>query len=214
MVARRARRGAATRKGEVTAEAVCARIDAEIWEAVVAEASLMGDPDVAVTIRRRLAYGRWLTSIVDHRDLRWRPIQQDATVFEFELDRVVLTELNNFAQRCGYGLEVVLATILTNDLCKPPEVMDAEHALNAGQSRALRWERGQGHIYPASFELPGYQLVFLRLLSPSVVKRDAVVGEALRALARQIHHVSHVAGIEGSDEARAFARKMMQWPGR
>lgn len=207
-------RRAATGSGEVAYEAACAALDAEIWDLVAAEASVMGDPDFAVTIRRRLAYGAWLVSIVDQRDLRWRPIQQQSTVFEFQLDRALLAELKAFAERCGYGLEVVFATILTNDICKPPEVLNVEHALNAGQSRGLRWERGQGHIYPASFELPGYQLVFLRLLSPSVVKRDAIVGEALRALARQIPHVSHVAGIEISDEARAFARKMVQWPAR
>lgn len=213
-MARRAKRGAVTGNGEVATEPAYAWMDAEIWDLVVAEASLMGDPDFAVTIRRRLAYGRWLASIVDPRDLRWRPIQQQATIFEFEADRALLRELEGFAQRCGYALEVVLATILTNDLCKPPEVLNAEHALSAAESRSLRWERGQGHIYPASFELPGYQLVFLRLLSPSLVKRDAIVGEALRALAHQVSHVSHIAGIQVSDEARAFARKMLQWPAR
>lgn len=210
----RARGGRAARKAKAAMELVCAWMDSEIWDLVAAESALMGDADEVATIRRRLQYGRWLASIVDHRDLRWRPIQQGATGFEFELDRRVVAELQAFAQRCGYGLDVVIATILTNDLCKPPEVLDAEHALNSGKPRTLRWERGQGHIYPASFELPGYQLVFLRLLSPSVVKRDAVVGEALIALARQIHHVRYVAGLEISDEARAFARKMINWPGR
>lgn len=200
--------------GEVAMERACAWMDMEIWELVTAEGLLMGDPDEVTTIRRRLSYGSWIASIVDHRDLRWRPIQQGATAFEFELDHAVLGELQTFAERCGYGLEVVIATILTNDLCKPSEVVNAEHALSAGKPRALRWERGHGYIYPASFELPGYQLVFLRLLSPSVVKRDAVVSEALLALARQVHHVSHVAGQEVSEEARAFARKMIHWPGR
>lgn len=213
-MARRVRGARVTRNGKPATELVCASIDPEIWAQIADESSLMGDPDEAVTIRRRLAYGNWLTSIVDHSDLRWRPIRHGATAFEFELDRMVVAELKTFAELCGYGLDVVIATILTNDLCKPPEVLNAEQVLNARKPRALRWERGHGHIYPASFELPGYQLVFLRLLSPSVVKRDAVVGEALVALARQVHHVRYVAGLEISDEARAFARKMINWPGR
>lgn len=189
-------------------------LDEEVWQTVVAEAALMGDTDQLVTIRRRLAYGSWLATIVSRPELAWRPIRRDAEVFVFEVDQSILTDLQLFAERCGYGLEVVIATILISDTCKPPEVASAERAQSAGRHRALRWEAGRGHIYPVRFELPGYQLVFLKLLSPSIVRRDAVLEEALLALARQVQHVDDVAGLEVTDEARAFARKMVHWPSR
>lgn len=188
--------------------------DDHVWDTIVGEAALMGDADQLVTIRRRLTYGAWVMSVVDRRELRWHPIHQDAEVVEFELDRAVAAELQVIAEKCGYGLEVAVATILTDDACKPPEVLSAERAKMAAKPPSLRWERGRGHIYPVHFELPGYQLVFLKLLSRSVVKRDEVLEEALLALARQVQHVGHVAGLEVSDEARAFARKMAHWPGR
>lgn len=211
-----ARRG---RRGRDVSEAppvhwVRTWLDDEVWQTIIGEATLMGDTDQLVTIRRRLTYGSWLTAIVDRRELAWRPIRHDAQVFAFELDHSILADLQLFAERCGYGLEVLIATILTSDTFKPPEVASAERALTAARHRSLRWEPGRGHIYPVRFELPGYQLVFLKLLSPSVVKRDKVLEEALLALARQVQHVDHVAGLEVTDEARAFARKMVHWPSR
>jgi len=193
---------------------VRAWLDEEVCLAIVSEAALMGDADQLVTIRRRLSYGAWVASVVEQRDLAWRPIRNDAEAFEFELDSSVLSQLQFFADKCGYGLEVVIATMLASDACRPPEVATAARAAAASRDRSLRWERGRGNIYPVHFELPGYQLVFLKLLSPSVVRRDEVLEEALLALARQVQHVDQVAGLEVSDEARAFARKMVNWPGR
>jgi hypothetical protein len=192
----------------------CARLDDDVWQAIVSEATLMGDVDQLVTIRRRLTYGAWVAPIVDRRESAWRAIREDAQIFEFELDGPVLTELQLFAEKYSFGLEVVIATILTSDAYKPPEVASAERAVAPGRGRSLRWEPGRGHIYPVRFELPGYQLVFLKLLSPSVVKRDEMLEEALLALARQVQHVDRVAGVAVSDEARAFARKMAHWPSR
>ena len=213
-VARRSRAGRPIKDKAPPNQWVRAWLDRDAWDNVIAEATLMGDADQLVTIRRRLTYGAWLASIVNRRDLHWRPIQQDAEIIEFELDRPVLNELHLFAERCGYGLEILIATLLTSDTCKPPEVVTAERAMIGASRRSLRWERGRGHIYPVQFELPGYQLVFLKLLSPSVVKRDEVLEEALLALAREVQHVEHVAGVTVSDEARAFARKVMHWPSR
>jgi hypothetical protein len=193
---------------------VRARFDEDVWQAIASEAELMGDVDQLVTIRRRLTYGAWLAPIVDRRESPWRAIREDAQIFEFELDSKVLSQLQLFAQKCSFGLEVVLATILSGDAYKPPEVVHLERTIAADRGGSLRWEPGRGHIYPVRFELPGYQLVFLKLLSLSVVKRDEVLEEALLALARQVQHVECVAGVQVSDEARAFARKMAHWPGR
>jgi hypothetical protein len=192
---------------EPLTETVTVLLDEELQNALVAEGALLGDSQLTETIVRRLTQGVDLARIVGPAELLWRPVHAQAIAIDVVIDRSVAERLRVLADQCGYGLAVVVGTILYNDACRPWEA-------RAIRSRApfspLRYEPGRGNIYSMRFDLPGYQIVFLKMLAGHAVGRDAVVGEALLALARQVHLTETFAGAPVTADALAFAHKMVR----
>ncbi len=182
-------------------------IDDELLCAMEEEGDVVGDATLGQTIARRLSQGVSLARIVGANDLLWRPVRNGAQPFAVELPRALIARLEDLAEQFDYPPAVLVCTILYNDACKPWEVREAEQPVPFGP---VTWQPGRGNIYSMRFDLPGYQIVFLKLLSPRAVERDQIVGEALLALARQVRQVGAVAGRPVSDEAFEFAGKMIR----
>lgn len=181
-------------------------IDAELLQAMSEERDMLGDSSLEVTITRRLTQGVELADIAGP-ELLWRPVHQVSVPVAVTLSADTITQIDALAERLGFGTQVLLCTILYNDACKPWEVREAE--ANAPFA-PLRWEPGKGKIYSLRVELPGYQIVFLRMLAGSYAKRDVMLSEAILALARQITKTGVVAGIPVEGEALEFAGKMVR----
>ena len=75
-------------------------------------------------------------------------------------------------------------------------------------------EPGKGNIYPVELLMPGYQLVFVRMLAGHFVDRALVLEEALLALARKIVRGDTVLGAPVSAEAFSFAQRMVSFAPR
>lgn len=188
-------------------ETVTVLLDEELQMALEAECALLGDSQLTETIVRRLTQGVDLAPIVGRAELLWRPVHAQSVPLNIIIDRRVSERLGVLADLFGYETPVIICTILYNDACRPWEV-------RAIQSRApfapLRYEPGRGNIYSMRFDLPGYQIVFLKMLAGHTVGRDGVVGEALLALARQIHLTGTLSGVPVAAEALEFAQKMVR----
>jgi len=186
---------------------VTLQIDAEILLAMQQEGELVGDQRVEETIARRLTQGVRLAQIVGSTDLLWRPIRNGAQSVEVHLPLAVIGAVEALADEFQFPFQVLASTILYNDACKPWEVRQVEQPSAFGP---LGWQPGRGNIYSMRFDLPGYQIVFLKMLARRAVERDQVVGEALLALARHVRLVGAVGGLPVSEEAFEFAAKMVR----
>lgn len=148
-----------------------------------------------------------MAEIVGPRELLWRPVHHDSIDIAIQIPASTVRRLKDVAGAFGYGAPVLLCTILYNDACKPWEVRELEKRTPFGP---LRWKPGRGNIYSVRVDLPGYQIVFLRMLSRSLARRDAVVSEALLALARQIQTAGALGGFPVPGDALEFAHKMVR----
>lgn len=184
-------------------------LDDDLLQAMHEESLLMGDERIEETIARRLVEGVALAGLVGPEHLLWRPVHIDALEVEVGIPREVASDLVELATLFGYEPSILACTILYNDACRPHAV---RKAIASARYSPIRKERGRGSIYSVKFELPGYQLIFLKLLGAKVVTRDEVVGEALLSLAREIQITGQVGGRPVADDALDFARQIMRSP--
>lgn len=188
------------------------RIDEETMTAMLRERAIMKDPEVEDTIRRRLTMGLLFAIILEPKELKWRPIHRDAMTLTVELPIAAALQLESTANDLGFGRDVLVATVLSNEICKPTDVLAAEDRQRHRyeNKNPIRRVPGKGNLYPVQIFMPGYQLVFIRMLANGEVDRSVIIDEALVALARQILHQDRVAGIDIPVEARVFARKILE----
>lgn len=165
------------------------------------------------TIARRIEVGTGLigAGLADHFD--WRPVSTRAEELTFCLDVIALNSLESICRSTNYPPDVVIKAIVASDLCKPPEVVTAETtyraSLPARRGGPLRREPGKGNIYRATFEVPGYQLVFMSMVGGQALSQSAVLGEALMALAREVCVSRRIGLAPVSYEAQDFADRMI-----
>lgn len=190
------------------------RIDEETMAALIQEGMLMNDGDVDSTIRRRLQEGVGMARIMGSRDLKLRPIHKNAFIFPLALDPQLIKDLNQLTEEWGYDRDVVIATILSDGICKPLDVVVRERQAAPAFEHEVRREPGKGNIYPVELLMPGYQLVFVRMLAGHFVDRALVLEEALLALARKIVRGDPVLGAPVSAEAFSFAQRMVSFAPR
>lgn len=184
-------------------------LDDDLLQAMHEEAELLGDDDLERTIVRRLTEGISLAVLTGRDHLLWRPVHSAAVQLSIRVPSELASDLSELGSLFGYDPAVVACTILYNDVCRPRAV---RAALSGTQYSPVRRERGRGNIYPVKFELAGFQLVFLKLLSLHTGSRDIVVGEALLALAREIQVTGSVGGQRVDDEVLVLARQMIGIP--
>ncbi|MEW6392358.1 MAG: hypothetical protein AB1542_18355 [Pseudomonadota bacterium] len=190
---------------------VVLKIDEETMAALIREGMLMNDSDVDCTIRRRLEEGAATARVMGPADLKLRPVHKKALNFQLKLDPLVVAELDKISDAWGYERDVVVVTILSDGICKPLDVVARERQMAPAADREVRREPGRGNIYPVELQIPGYQLVFVRMLAGHFTDRALVLEEALLALARKIVRGDDVLGAPVSDEARHFARRMVKF---
>ena len=187
-------------------------VDAEMHAILIEEARLMDDQALETTILRRLSSGLDLAIALGPQLLKWRPIHRDARPFPVTVPPSTLEYLELASEEFGYDLDVLAATLIFDPSCRPLDVVGVEVKLRARRAtadRALRNEPGKGNIYPVAFEMPGYQLVFIRMLAGRVISRAQVIEEALVALARQALATHEVAGFRLTGEAFDMASRMV-----
>lgn len=184
-------------------------LDDDLLQAMHEECALMADAEIEQTISRRLIEGIGLAVITGRDQLLWRPVHSSAVELAVPVPAEIATDLVELADLFGYDPAIVACTILFNDACRPRAVRTA---VSAQAYVPVRRERGRGNIYPVKFEMAGFQLVFIRLLSAGVRTRDYVVGEALLALAREVQVTGAIGGEPVDDEALALARQMIGIP--
>lgn len=63
------------------------------------------------------------------------------------------------------------------------------------------------------FFLPGYQLVFVRMLAGAFFDKAAIIEETLLALAKQVVRGDLVRGAPAGEDAQVFARRMVALAG-
>lgn len=211
----RLRSGAGTAREKILAQehvAIDLRIDEATMTLLLRERDMMGDEAVEITIRRRLTKGLMFAIVLGAGELKWRPIHRDSITLAIDLPLDAALQLEEAAQDFGYGRDVLVATVLSNDSCKPMDVVSAESrgVQRADHKTYIRRVPGKGNLYPVHFYMPGYQLVFIRMLANREVDRSVIIDEALLALARRVVSDDHVAGVHVSGEARVFARKMLE----
>lgn len=192
-----------------SAVSVVLLIDESTMVALLRESELMGDGNVDDTIRRRLTDGLGNAAILGPHDLRWRPVRTDAFRYELPLAAEDLTALDRWAAHWNYDRDVVIATLLSDEFCKPLEVAVRERSLSYARSNHVQREPGRGNIYPVNFNMAGYQLVFIRMLAGEVSDRALVLEEALLALAKQVVRGGSVLGCPVTEEAYLFAQRMV-----
>ncbi|WP_156402162.1 hypothetical protein [Caulobacter sp. Root1472] len=193
------------------------RLDDETMAALHQEGELMGDCDIEQTVQRRLAEGLLMAIVMGAKELVWRPIHRDSGTLVVSVPAAVRDELDHCAETWGYDRDVVVATVLSNSICKPMAVVAREGRSYAvspvmGASQ-IRREPGRGNIYPVQFFLPGYQLVFVRMLAGAFFDKAAIIEEALLALAKQVVRGDPVRGMPAAEDAQAFARRMVTLAG-
>lgn len=193
---------------------VTLRIDEETMAALIQESVLMNDSDVDTTIRRRLQEGAVTAGIMGPEDLTLRPIHKSAFRFLLKLDNQLIKDLDELADAWGYERDIVVATILSDGICKPLDVVARERQAAPAFEYEVRREPGKGNIYPVELLMPGYQLVFVRMLAGHFVDRALVLEEALLALARKIVRGDPVLGAPVSAEAFSFAQRMVSFAPR
>lgn len=196
---------------------VLARLDEELMAAIHQECELMEDGDIGQTIRRRLTEGLVMAIVMGTKELVWRPIHRDSATLAVRVPTPVHEELGHCVETFGYDRDVLIATILSNSICKPMAVVAREtrsYAVSpfAGAAQ-IRREPGRGNIYPVQFFLPGYQLVFVRMLAGAFFDKAAIIEEALLALAKQVVRGDLVRGAPAGEDAQAFARRMVALAG-
>lgn len=201
--------------GSVAADVeIALRIDEETMAALIEEGVLMDDSDVDDTVRRRLQEGARTASIMGPQDLKLRPVHKSAFNFRLMLDPALVADLDELAEAWGYERDVVVATILSDGICKPLDVVARERQVAPAFEREIRREPGKGNIYPVELQMPGYQLVFVRMLAGHFMDRALVLEEALLALARKIVRGDPVLGAPVSAEALHFAQRMVSFAPR
>jgi len=202
--------------GDVASQLLTLLLDEELLQAMEDEGLRVGDQSLEETIARRLEEGVGFARIVGPTELLWRPVHLTASAFEVEVPRHTAEALGELSDDYGFDVDVIAGTILYNDACKPWIVREAELRV---PFTPLRWEAGKGNIYSMRFDLPGYQIVFLRLLAVDAAGRDHIISRALLALAREVQIAGVLDGVPLRAEAIDFARKMVRtadlgWGGR
>lgn len=196
---------------------VLVRLDEELMVAIHQESELMKDGDIGQTIRRRLTEGLVMAIVMGAKELVWRPIHRDSATLAVRVPTPVHEELGHCVETFGYDRDVLIATILSNSICKPMAVVARETRSYAASPSAgaaqIRREPGRGNIYPVQFFLPGYQLVFVRMLAGAFFDKAAIIEEALLALAKQVVRGDLVRGAPAGEDAQAFARRMVALAG-
>ena len=188
------------------------RIDEATMATLLRERDTMQDEAVEVTIRRRLTKGLLFAIVLGPDELKWRPVHRDSMTLAVDLSLDAALQLEEAANDFGYGRDVLIATVLSNDICKPMDVVSAEsrRPTPVDVKTHIRRVPGKGNLYPMHFYMPGYQLVFIRMLANQEVDRSVIIDEALLALARRVVSDDRIAGIAVSGEARIFARRMLE----
>lgn len=144
----------------------------------------------------------------------WRPIHSSSELIEFVIADSVAEDLCRTAETIGFAVEILVAAFAVSELCKSDQLVELE--LSAARrvrpnhfGRILRSEPGRGNIYDAYFEMPGYQLAFLGLLSGREVSQSDVLDQALLALASQVCSTKSIGGRPLSPEAYSMASRML-----
>ena len=182
------------------------------------ERLLLGHSALDDVLTERICAG--LQMIADGQALAfdWRPIHSSSTLIEVSIPESVAEELCLAAEGIGFAIEILVSAFATSELCKPQELveLDLSAVLRSRPHRSgriLRTEPGRGNIYDASFEMPGYQLAFLGLLSGREVSQSDVLDEALLALASQVCSTNSIAGRPLSPDAYSMASRMLTMAG-
>jgi len=200
--------GATPRDEDVT---LTFSIDDETMVALIEESVLMDDADIEQTMKRRLTSGLVSAHILGADQLRWRPLRSDAFPFNLSISSRTVAQLDHLSKLWRYDRDVLIATVLADEMCKPFEVAIREKARQRNLPKGeVRREPGKGNIYPVEFMMPGYQLVFIRMLGGANDK-GLVLEEALVALARQIVVSGKALGAIVTEEAFDFARRMVAY---
>jgi hypothetical protein len=186
-------------------------LDRDTMCALIDEAELMDDPDLDDAFRRRLNSGVVNAHLLGPDQLHWRPLKTDATPYELIINARVVRMLDRLSAALQYDRDVIITTILTDGLCMPFEVATRQRRQERLHPKAqVRREPGKGNIYPIDFLMPGYQIVFLKMLG-GPFEKGQVLEEALVALARQVVTTGKALGVTVTEEAFDFAKRMVAY---
>lgn len=178
------------------------------------ERLLIGHATIDEVLEARILEGLQRIRIGAIEEFEWRPLHASHMQTSVQIEDFLFEALSLSAAEIGFAVDVVAGAFATSDRCKPPEVVrrEVEAALRSKpqrSSRILRTEPGRGNIYDAHFELPGYQLAFLTLLSGRDVTQSHVLEYAFLALANEVCESNLITGRPVSSEAREMAGRML-----
>jgi hypothetical protein len=192
----------------------CIELDRFLVADLERERCLLGDECLSSTLVRRMEIGIELVTGGAAAELDWRPLHRATQAITVEVSEELATGLSAASNATGYEEQVLVAAFARSEACKPYDLRQVEFQYSASRSdrredRILRTEAGRGNIYRASFEMPGYQLAFVSMLAGGGLSQSTVIEEALLALAREACATNAVRDVPLSDEARAFANRMI-----
>lgn len=178
------------------------------------ERALLDCASIDEVLEARILEGLQRIRIGAIEEFDWRPLHSSNLPTSVQLEDFLTEALTLSAVEIGFAVDVVAGAFATSDRCKPPELVrqEVEAALRfkaQRPSRILRTEPGRGNIYDAYFELPGYQLAFLTLLSGRDVSQSHVLEHAFLALATEVCSSNSIAGRPVSSEALHLASRML-----
>lgn len=211
----------ALNRGEVTAaeqdgdEADVEILLDEIAMGVLTEdIDILGDTSIEAALRRRLGEGLRYLRIIGFADISWRPILRDRYSIHLNLPWNDVATLADAADVSGYGKDVLVASLLSSSICEPLEITSHKRGMLHRPSapfRELRRVPGKGNIYPISLELPGYQIVFMKMLAGAHRDKECAVEAGLLALAKDMISGDLSPELEVTAESYAFARRMVSF---
>lgn len=182
------------------------------------ERLLLGQPTLDDVLSERVLAGLQMIDEGHVLAFDWRPIHSSSAPIELVVADSIAEALCIAAESVGFAVEILVAAFAVSELCKPDELVELE--LSAARrarpnhfGRILRSEPGRGNIYDAYFEMPGYQLAFLGLLSGREVSQSEVLDQALLALASQVCSTNSIGGRPLSPEAYSMASRMLMMAG-
>jgi len=176
--------------------------------------NITGDASIETALLRRLCEGLRYLRIVGFGDISWRPILKDSYSISLNLAQTDIATLDEAADVSGYGKDVLVVSLLSSSICEPLEItLHRKEAIYSPSDafRELRRIPGKGNIYPISFELPGYQIVFMKMLSGVHGDKELAIEAGLLALARQMLSGNLAPELEVTAESYAFAKRMVSF---
>ncbi len=195
---------------------LCIELDRFLVADLERERCLLGDDNLTSTLLRRIEVGIELVTGGAAAELDWRPLHRATQEVTIEVSPELATGLSAAANATGYEEQVLVAAFARSEACKPYDLRQVEYQYSVSRSdrredRILRTEVGRGNIYRASFEMPGYQLAFVSMLGGGRLSQSMVIEAALLALAREACATNAVGDMPLSEEARAFADRMISF---